>query len=92
MVLLLTCVGGRAIDTSSYNYWMSTLQAYGWTWLGNSDPVHFDYLSVSDLAKQNLQAFQRLWNRYNPNNKIAEDGIYGPDTEKALYNAPCNGW
>jgi len=39
-----------------------------------------------------LLAFQKLWNKNNPNNKIAEDGIYGSETEKAFYNSPCNGW
>lgn len=85
--------GGRAIDTSNYNYWSSTLGAYGWSHTyPSSDPVHFDYTKASDLASKNLLAFQRLWNRHNPNNKISEDGIYGPQTENALKNAPCNGW
>lgn len=85
--------GGRAIDTSYYSYWNSILASYGWTHsYPDSDPVHFDYYSASDLASQNLLAFQRLWNRHNPNSQISEDGIYGPQTENALYNAPCNGW
>ena len=85
--------GGRAIDTSYYDYWLTTLQNYGWTHsYPSDDPVHFDYYACSDLAQQNLVAFQKLWNANNPNAKIAEDGIYGPDTESALYNSPCNGW
>lgn len=85
--------GGRAIDTSYYSYWNSILSKYGWVHsYPSSDPVHFDYTSASDLASQNLKAFQRLWNRHNPNSKIAEDGIYGSQTENALYHAPCNGW
>lgn len=85
--------GGAAIDTSYYNYWESTLEAYGWTHTyPTSDPVHFDYSSVKDLAAQNLMAFQRLWNKNNPNSQIVEDGIYGKDTASAFYNTPCNGW
>lgn len=85
--------GGRAIDTSNYNYWVNTLAAYGWTHsYPSSDPVHFDYYNAPDISSKNLLAFQRLWNRYNPNNKISEDGIYGSQTENALYHAPCNGW
>jgi hypothetical protein len=85
--------GGRAIDTSNYNYWLTTLQNYGWSHsYPSSDPVHFDYYSAADISAYNLLAFQRLWNRYNPNNKISEDGMYGPQTENALYHAPCNGW
>eukprot|EP01091_Cochliopodium_minus_P011555 TRINITY_DN3307_c0_g1_i1.p1 TRINITY_DN3307_c0_g1~~TRINITY_DN3307_c0_g1_i1.p1 ORF type:complete len:212 (+),score=53.00 TRINITY_DN3307_c0_g1_i1:1-636(+) len=85
--------GGRAIDTSNYNYWLSSLQAQGWVHsYPTSDPVHFDYPKVTDLAKQNLIAFQRLWNSHNPTKKISEDGIYGPATADAFYNTPCTGW
>jgi hypothetical protein len=37
-------------------------------------------------------AFQKLHNINNPENKISEDGIVTSDTEKALYNAPCDGY
>mmetsp|Transcript_23648 Transcript_23648/g.39553 ORF Transcript_23648/g.39553 Transcript_23648/m.39553 type:complete len:166 (+) Transcript_23648:204-701(+) len=85
--------GGRAIDTSYYNYWLSTLAAYGWVHsYPSSDPVHFDYTKAADIARENLVAFQRLWNRNNPNSQIAEDGVYGPDSANALYNSPCDGW
>mmetsp|Transcript_7717 Transcript_7717/g.8182 ORF Transcript_7717/g.8182 Transcript_7717/m.8182 type:complete len:231 (-) Transcript_7717:324-1016(-) len=84
---------GRAIDTSYYSYWLSTLQNYGWAHnYPSSDPVHFDYTGVADIARQNLLAFQQLWNQNNPNNRIDEDGIYGPQTDNALYNSPCGGW
>ena len=85
--------GGRAIDTSYYSYWLSTLSTYGWVHsYPDSDPVHFDYTKVSDIAQKNLLAFQKLWNKYNPTKTISEDGIYGPNTANALYNSPCNGW
>lgn len=85
--------GGRAVDTSYYSYWLSTLQAYGWTHsYPDSDPVHFDYYAAADIRSQNLKAFQKLWNNNNPNAQIDTDGIYGPATENALYNSPCNGW
>jgi hypothetical protein len=84
--------GGRAIDTSNYNYWSGTLSNYGWVHsYPSSDPVHFDYTGCANIASQNLQAFQRLYNRHN-SNKISEDGVYGPQTANALYNSPCNGW
>ena len=84
---------GRSIDTSYYTYWMSTLEANGWTWsYGSSDPYHFDYFAASDLSAKSLMAFQNLWNQHNPNDQITADGLYGPDTASALYNAPCNGW
>ncbi len=85
--------GGRAVDTSYYSYWLSTLSTYGWVHsYPDSDPVHFDYTKVSDIAQKNLLAFQKLWNKYNPTKTISEDGIYGPNTANALYNSPCNGW
>jgi N-acetylmuramoyl-L-alanine amidase len=85
--------GGRAVDTSYYSYWLSTLNAYGWAHsYPDSDPVHFDYSAASDIAKQNLMAFQKLWNANNPNSQISEDGIYGTQTANALYNSPCDGW
>lgn len=85
--------GGRAVDTSYYDYWLSTLESHGWTHsYPSSDPVHFDYYAVSDIASQNLVAFQKLWNENNPNNQIDADGIYGSMTANALYNSPCEGW
>jgi hypothetical protein len=85
--------GGRAIDTSYYSYWLSALQAQGWTHsYPTDDPVHFDYKASSDLAKQNLIAFQQLWNKYNPTKTLSVDGIYGTNTANAFYNSPCGGW
>ena len=69
------------------------MASYGWVQTyPSSDPVHFDYTNATDIAKQNLIAFQRLWNRYHPSNKIAEDGIYGTNTANAFANTPCNGF
>jgi hypothetical protein len=85
--------GGRAIDTSNYNYWQPILAQYGWVHTyPTTDPVHFDYNAAPNLDSKNLLAFQRLWNVHNPSNKIAEDGVYGPATSKALYYSPCGGW
>ena len=86
--------GGIAIDVPDYGTWRSTLTSNGWIYpLPTSDVVHFEFGSgARTYAQKNLQAFQRLWNRHNPNNKIAEDGIYGPATASALSKAPCNGW
>lgn len=85
---------GLAIDTSNYNYWRSRLEPYGWDWLGPSDAVHFDYTSGENqnVRRQSLRAFQRLWNRNNPTDQIADDGIYGSETEARLKDAPCDGW
>lgn len=87
--------GGLAIDTSFYNYWRSALEARSWDWFGSGDPVHFTYRgagAVSGVSRESLRAFQRLWNRNNPSDRISEDGIYGPNTENRLSRAPCRGW
>lgn len=68
------------------------MEAQGFRWYGEHDVVHFDYLPAEDLAKQNLIAFQKLYNEHNPNRKIVEDGIYGPATAAAIASSPCNGW
>lgn len=84
--------GGRAIDTSNYNYWDGYLSKYGWAHsYPSSDPVHFDYSGSADISSMNLLAFQRLWNRHT-GNSISEDGVYGAQTESALNQAPCQGW
>jgi hypothetical protein len=36
--------------------------------------------------------FQRLWNRNNPTDTIAEDGQYGPSTESRLAKSPIGGF
>lgn len=85
--------GGRAVDTSSYNYWLSTLNNHGWSHTyPSNDPVHFDYGGSPNIAKQNLMAFQKLWNQHNPSSQLTVDGVYGPATANALYHTPCNGW
>jgi len=83
---------GLAIDVAYYDYWRTALQNNGWRWYGSGDLVHYDYVAGgTDLRSANLKAFQRLWNRHTGSH-IAEDGIYGPETANALYNAPCGGW
>lgn len=81
------------MDTSSYSYWLESLESHGWEHsYPDSDPVHFDYRSAKDIRSENLRAFQRLWNKYSGGKPVAEDGLYGPATEDALYHAPCGGW
>ncbi len=58
-----------------------------------TDKVHFEHgTGARTYAEKNLEAFQRLWNKHNPNAKISEDGIYGPATANAFNKSPCNGW
>jgi uncharacterized protein (TIGR03382 family) len=54
--------------------------------------VHFDHLSSPDNRGKDVLAFQRLWNRNHPTDKISEDGAYGPQTESRLRMAPATGF
>jgi hypothetical protein len=55
--------------------------------------VHFDYVAGGvRLTGLSVLAFQRLWNRNHPEDPIAEDGRYGPQTEARLRSAPAEGF
>ena len=82
---------GRAIDVNSYSTVRAALESNGCAWLGSSDPVHFD-CPGSDLRSDTILTFQKLWNRNNPGDLIAEDGLYGPQTESRLSRTPAAGF
>jgi hypothetical protein len=83
-----------AVDIADNASWRTTMQGKGFRWLGSSDPVHFDYTGggTVDLRGLSVMAFQRLWNRNNPTDVIAEDGVYGPATEARLAKSPVGGF
>ncbi len=87
---------GIAIDVSDpdNSNWRSVLEANGFKWLGSFDRFHFDYVGTGavNLRGQDVLAFQRLWNRNNPSDKIAEDGDFGPATEARLKKSPATGF
>ena len=84
---------GLAVDVNDNVGWKPSFQSKGWNWLGASDPVHFDYVAGGiDLKGLSVLAFQRLWNRNHPTDKITEDGGYGPDTESRLAKSPVGGF
>jgi hypothetical protein len=84
---------GLAVDIEDESGWNSFMSGHGWKWYGTADPVHFDYVAGGiDLRGPSVLAFQKLWNVNNPNDKIAEDGAYGPDTEKRLTKSPVGGF
>lgn len=82
---------GRAIDISDHDHWNAALTAQGWTWLGSSDVVHFDFLTAPDIRSSSVLAFQRLWNKNNTV-LLDEDGQWGPHTEAAMKAAPAEGF
>ena len=93
---------GRAVDVESHDYWRATLLAEGWTCLNGStssaacqsDPPHFEWPStnVPDLQVESVRAFQRLWNRNNASDVIAEDGAWGPNTGARMAQTSASGF
>ncbi|EYF04945.1 M15 family metallopeptidase [Chondromyces apiculatus] len=85
---------GLALDVSQYSTWKTALTSRGFTWLGSSDPVHFDYTGTGAVSYKGLdvKAFQRLWNRNNPSDTIATDGLWGPQTETRMKKSPAAGF
>jgi hypothetical protein len=83
---------GRALDVQNYSSVISPMAARGWSHNIPGDPVHFDHLSSPDIRGKDVLAFQRLWNRNNPGDRIAEDGVYGPMTEARLKASQATGF
>lgn len=85
---------GVAIDVPSYSSVKTRLTNNGFRWYGSGDPVHFDYTGSGavDIRSLNVKAFQRLWNRNNPGDKISEDGVWGPQTSARMDKAPADGF
>lgn len=85
---------GLALDVSDNAGWRSSLQGNGWTWFGSNDAVHYDYTAggTRDIRGTAVLAFQKLWNRHNPGDRISEDGSYGPQTEARLRSSPTGGF
>lgn len=85
---------GLAMDISQYQTWRPYLEAEGFSWLGSSDPVHFDYTGPGAQSYKGVDvlAFQMLWNEHHPEDPIAEDGAYGPMTRARVLAAPADGF
>ena len=84
--------GGRAVDLANYSSRISAMSAHGWAHDVPGDAVHFDHTASPDNRGQDTKAFQVLWNRNHPNDLIAEDGAYGPQTEARLKQSPATGF
>lgn len=84
---------GLALDIVDRPGWLPFLTKYGWHPLAN-DPPHVDYKGAGarDLRQATIKAFQVLWNKNNPGDKLTEDGNYGPATERCLNQTPGTGF
>ena len=86
---------GLAVDTPGWQAWRPSLEGGGFDWYGDGDRVHFDWRGggeTVDLSGLSVLAFQRLWNRNHPDDRIVEDGDYGPQTESKLRVSPAEGF
>lgn len=86
---------GLAVDVNDSAGWRSYFTGHGWTWQGSVDPVHYDYTgggAVVDIKGLSVLAFQKLWNLNHPTDKLAEDMVYGPQTEARLVQTPLGGF
>jgi hypothetical protein len=82
---------GRALDLANSAEARKVMAGRGFSSIA-SDPVHFDHLASPDLRDLGVQAFQRLWNRNHPEDRISEDGAYGPQTASRVAQAPAAGF
>jgi len=64
---------------------------YGFSTVRN-DPVHYEHLASPDLRSVNVEAFQRLWNRNHPEDRISESGVYDTATATRLGRSPSGGF
>jgi Putative peptidoglycan binding domain/D-alanyl-D-alanine carboxypeptidase len=86
---------GFAIDTVDFAAWKPALEAEGWNHFGPGDEVHFTYAGGGvrdDIGDLGILAFQKLWNKHNPDDQISEDGSYGSNTAARLDRSPASGF
>ena len=83
---------GRAVDLANYSAALSAMTSAGCTHpYPGSDPVHFD-CPGPDMRAASVLVFQRLWNVNHPEDLIAEDGAYGPQTAARMARSPAGGF
>lgn len=89
--------GGLALDVEDPDGWEPYFEPHQWIRLGRDfDYPHYDYrfsaATRQDLGSIGIRAFQRLWNQHHADDRIAEDGSFGPQTEARLAASPINGF
>jgi len=83
---------GRAVDLGNWSSRVGVMGSHHWSHSVPGDPVHFDNTRSPDNRGQDVKAFQRLWNRNHPGDKISVDGDYGPQTAARLKKSPGTGF
>lgn len=89
---------GLALDVKDPLTWKLFLQAQGWRHFGPKDLPHYDFIAGgTDLRSLGIKAFQSLWNKNNPLDKIDVDGELlrkwqDSETIKRLLKTPIDGF
>ena len=83
---------GKAADLSNWANVIGAMSNHGWAHDVPGDDVHFDHTASADLRGLDVHAFQRLWNRNHPEDRISEDGVYGPMTAARIARSPSGGF
>lgn len=84
--------GARAVDLSNWASRIGAMADHHWAHDVPGDAVHFDHLSSPDIRGRDVRAFQRLWNKNHPHDKIAVDGVFGHATAVRLRHSPAKGF
>ena len=84
---------GMALDIRGPRRWLRTLRQLGWRWAGRRDPVHFSFGGEAvDMRELSVLAFQRLWNRNHPDDRVPETGEWSEETAERLAKSPARGF
>ncbi len=86
---------GAALDIEDSATWRPHFIRHGWRWQGEADPSHYSYRGpgfVDGIGPLGVLAFQRLHNDHAGGVPLVEDGVCGAATERALLEAPAEGW
>jgi hypothetical protein len=87
---------GLALDIQDHIGWEPYLERHSYVWYGPKDKPHFDFSFLAatrrDIGTLGIQAFQILWNTYNPSDQIKVDGDFGPQTAGRLRESLAEGF
>lgn len=86
--------GGLALDINDSGTWRTRMRNKSYIDNVSGEAWHFYYSGAGGKDVRNLSvlAFQQLWNKNYPDEKLDEDGAYGPKTESALKRSPAEGF
>jgi N-acetylmuramoyl-L-alanine amidase len=83
---------GLGMDVDDSAGWKPFLEREGWRRLEH-DQVHFDFRGGgTPIGNVGIKAFQTLWNRNFPSQRISDDGVYGTETAEKLAISPSEGF